>query len=79
MHNFTLMFQFNYSVFDMFRTSKCSSFKKPCTCSFMVLLLCSGVPRGEGVGVFKPPPPEIPKALQNRAKLNPTVKAVKNC
>jgi len=25
------------------------------------------------------PPPEIPKALQNRAKLNLTVKTVKNC
>ena len=37
----------------------------------------SGVPRG-GVGVFNPPP-EIPKALQNRAKLNPIVKTVKNC
>jgi len=24
-------------------------------------------------------PPEIPKAFQNRAKLNPTVKTVKNC
>ena len=30
----------------------------------------SGVPRG----VQPPPPPAIPKALQNRAKLNPTVK-----
>ena len=36
----------------------------------------SGVPRG-GFGVFKPP--EILKALQNRAKLNPIVKTVKNC
>jgi len=25
------------------------------------------------------PPPEIPKAHQNRAKLNPIVKTVKNC
>ena len=25
------------------------------------------------------PPPEIPKALQNPAKLNPIVKTVKNC
>ena len=33
----------------------------------------SGVPRG-GLN-----PPEIPKALQNRAKLNPIVKTVKNC
>jgi hypothetical protein len=30
-------------------------------------------------GGFKLPPPEIPKALQNRAKLNPIVKTVKNC
>jgi len=29
------------------------------------------------LGVFNPPPPEIPKALQNRAKLNPIVKTVK--
>ena len=35
----------------------------------------SGVPRG-GSGV-QTPPPEIPKTLQNRAKLNPTVKTVK--
>jgi len=35
-----------------------------------------GVPRG-GFGVFKPPP-EIPKALQNCAKLNLIVKTVKN-
>ena len=35
----------------------------------------NGVPRG-----YQPPlPPEIPKALQNRAKLNPIVKTVKNC
>ena len=39
--------------------------------------MSSGVPRG-GVGVFNPPP-EIPKVLQNRAKLNPIVKTVKNC
>ena len=32
-----------------------------------------------GVGVFKPPPTEIPKALQNRAKLNSIVKTLKNC
>jgi hypothetical protein len=31
-----------------------------------------------GFGVFKPPT-KIPKALQNRAKLNPIVKTVKNC
>ena len=37
----------------------------------------SGIPRG-GWGV-QPTPPEILKALQNRAKLNPIVKIVKNC
>ena len=31
------------------------------------------------VGGFKPPPPEILKALQNHAKINPIVKTVKNC
>ena len=30
----------------------------------------SGVPRGGGLGGSNPLPPEIPKALQNRAKLN---------
>jgi len=31
----------------------------------------------EGEGGWKPPPPEIPKAVQNRVKLNPIVKTVK--
>jgi len=35
----------------------------------------SGVPGGGPT----PPPPEIPKAFQNRAKLSPIVKTVKNC
>jgi len=35
--------------------------------------------RGGVLGVQPPPPPEIPKALQNSAKLNPIVKTVKNC
>jgi len=36
--------------------------------------------RSGGLGVQPPPPvTEIPKALQNRAKLNPIVKTVKNC
>jgi len=45
----------------------------------------SGVPKGWNSGVrrgvwgFNYPPPEIPKVLQNRAKLNPIVKTVKNC
>ena len=42
------------------------------------LIQGSGVPRG-GVWGVQTPPPEIPKALQNRAKLNPIVKTVKNC
>ena len=39
----------------------------------------SGVPRGAGWGVWvlKPHPPEIPKAFQNRSKLNSIVKTVK--
>jgi len=37
----------------------------------------SGI-RGGGLNHHHPPP-EIPKALQNRAKLNPIVKTVKNC
>jgi len=40
------------------------------------MILTSGVPRGEG---SISPPPEIPKALQNRAKLNPIVKTGKKC
>ena len=43
----------------------------------MCVALVSGVPRG-GWGV-QTPPPEILKAPQNRAKLNPNVKTVKNC
>ena len=35
--------------------------------------------RGGGGWGVQTPPPEIPKALQNRAKLNPIVKTVKNC
>jgi len=34
--------------------------------------------RGEGLGGSNPPPPEVSKSLQNRAKLNPNVKTVKN-
>jgi len=40
------------------------------------LSIGSGVPR-EGLGSSNPP--EIPKALQNRVKLNPVVKTVKDC
>jgi len=34
---------------------------------------------GRGFGLINPTPNEIPKALQNRAKLNPIVETVKNC
>jgi hypothetical protein len=34
--------------------------------------------RGGGLRCWNPPP-AIPKALENRAKLNPIVKTVKNC
>jgi len=42
---------------------------------------CSNQWRTEGGfgGGFKPPPLEIPKAQQNRAKFNPIVNTVKNC
>ena len=33
--------------------------------------------RTEGGGMVQPPRPEIPKAIQNRAKTNPIVKTVK--
>ena len=47
--------------------------------SHTITLSISGVPRG-GLRVQPPPPtPEIPKALQNRAKLNPIVKIIKHC
>ena len=39
----------------------------------------SGVPRGGGLVGSNTPPPEIPKALQNRVKLDPIVKTVKKC
>ena len=46
--------------------------------SFCDVSTGSGI-RGGGLGCSNPPPPEIPEALQNRAKLNPIVKTVKNC
>ena len=48
----------------------CSDFHLKCS------ELTSGVPRG-GLSVRNPP--EIPKAHENHAKLNPIVKTVKNC
>ena len=44
---------------------------------YLIQRRSSGVPRAGVWGVQTPP--EIPKALQNRAKLNPIVKTVKNC
>jgi len=41
--------------------------------TFLLLLMYSVAYRGGS------PLPEIPKALQNRAKINPIVKTVKNC
>jgi len=46
--------------------------------SVVTMLGTSDVPRGGLGGGFKHPSPEIPKVLQNRAKLNPIVKTVKN-
>jgi len=43
-------------------------------------LCAGGGGRGGGGGWgVQPSPPEIPKALQNRAKLNPIVKTLRNC
>ena len=44
----------------------------------MEFVCYSGVTRGGVWGVQPSPPTEIPKALQNHAKLNPIVKTVKN-
>ena len=55
-----------------------------CVCARLCVCVCDFVCmhsqwRTEGgFGKFKPPPPEIHKALQNRAKLSPIVKTVKN-
>ena len=43
------------------------------------LLLNAVAYRGRGSLGCSSPPPEIPKAFQNHAKLNPIVKTVKNC
>jgi len=56
----------------------CLGARKKVKWSVVCLVAISGVPRGGGFGGFKPPP-EILKAPQNRAKLNPIVKTVKNC
>ena len=47
-------------------------------CSWKTLVIASNVPWGGEVWGVQTPP-EIPKALQNRAKLNPIVQTVKNC
>ena len=46
--------------------------------TFFVKKQCRTERWGGGWG-FNSPPPEIPKAHQNRAKLNPIVRTVKNC
>jgi len=57
----------------------CLGARKKVKWSVVCLVVISGVPRGGwGLGV-QTPPPKILKALQNRAKLNPIVKTVKNC
>jgi len=67
---------FGKVVFKKFNLNFCP----PVTGVFFFKQRQTGATRGGGVGGFKPsPPPEIPKALQNPAKLNPFVKTVKNC
>jgi len=48
-------------------------------CSWVFALKQWRTDGGWGLEVSNPHPPEIPKALQNRAKLNPSMKTVKNC
>jgi len=48
--------------------------------STITTLLSSGVPRGRGLGVFKPPPPpkkKIPKPPQKLPKTPPLLKNLK--
>ena len=57
--------------------------QEPSRCAITILqhiIYSEWSTEGGGFGRFKPPPPpEIPKALQNRDKHNPIVKTVKNC
>jgi hypothetical protein len=46
--------------------------------SIVTLMVSQSAVAYRGRGVFNPPPPELPKAHQNHAKLNPIVKPVKN-
>ena len=72
-HNF-LVFFFPLTVSPSFSLSL-SIYLSMCLSTYLPI---SGVPRG-GSWEVQPPPPEIPKAVQNRAKFNPIVKTVKNC
>ena len=64
--NKQLLFLRSSTVIDF----KLTPLPKTCRMASTYTLQISGVPKGGGFGVFKPPPPEIPKALQNRDKLN---------
>jgi len=50
-----------------------------CVCDLQCSEQIMIVANWEGVGGLTPPPPEIPKALQNCAKLKPIMKTAKNC
>jgi len=71
-------FFFLYSfipILYMFQVTNCSSSGESIVSKR--LQVYSGTKRDGGFQ--PPPPPEIQKALQNCAKLNPIVKNVKNC
>ena len=74
------MMALRHIFFSLFGHSRRTCSRNTCSTRWTNSMACfSGVP-WEGRGLeCSTPPPEIPKALQNRAKLNPTVKTVKNC
>jgi len=86
LHPLPFLLLFPRYVFDMFfhpLNLKLWSGEKPpyflLRCGRLQCLTISGLRmQWRTEGGFKSPP-EIPKALQNRAKLNPIVKTVKNC
>jgi len=67
-------FSVKYNVTNWLTNQPCNSTEHSPPEEYMFSASRSGVPwRGGGAN---PPPPEIPETLQNRAKLNPTVKTV---
>ena len=69
------------SIFKILELYACTielEYQYDYTCGLILTHYKSVAYRGGGVWCVQPPP-EIPKAFQNRAKINPIVKTVKNC